>query len=571
MTPREFIEVFDTVAEAPGGIERLRELVLQLAVRGKLVHQDADEEPASVLLERIADEKFRLFGEGKLRMPKPLHPIATEEAPFEIPDQWEWVRLGDIANSRLGKMLDKSKNKGPYRRYLRNANVQWFRFDLSDVLELRLEDTELEEYSVKENDLIVCEGGEPGRAAICGPDVDGMVFQKALHRVRPWCGISTWYLAYLLRCDTWSQRINTLFTGATIKHLTGKALATHMVPLPPLSEQYRIVAKIDELMRLIDRLAAARRSREAVRTAGRDSALASLRNAATPEEVGTAWTRVAERMDDLFTAPADLTPLREAVLQLVVRGRLVPQDEEEEPAAVLLYRIAEERAKLVKEKKIRVSKQLFPVSQHEASFEVPQSWMWIRLGSLYHLEALTKLFEVLPTDENTSDVEKGFMEITSSLPADSKPTELVQPCQRSFHHPPIDAQAAAVGLPSPSQHRADAPLTQGAPMGLRIIGPIPLHPIRPTTRAADPTGHRGYAIHQRQQLRHIMPMGPRHPRRQRHPLGIGDYMVFATGFAAVRRIGTGVRPPPTARTEALSTTARDQSIRSAALSRFNRI
>ena len=146
-----------------------------------------------MLLERIADEKFRLFREGKLRMPKPLSPIAPDEAPFDVPDQWEWVRLGDITNSRLGKMLDKSKNKGPYRRYLRNANVQWFQFDLSDVLELQLEDTELEEYSVKENDLIVCEGGEPGRAAVCGPDVDGMVFQKALHRVRPWCGISTWY------------------------------------------------------------------------------------------------------------------------------------------------------------------------------------------------------------------------------------------------------------------------------------------------------------------------------------------------------------------------------------------
>ena len=103
-------------------------------------------------------------------MPKPLSPIATEEAPFDVPDQWEWVRLGDIANSRLGKMLDKSKNKGPYRRYLRNANVQWFRFDLSDVLELRLENADLEEYSVKENDLIVCEGGEPGRAAVCGPE-----------------------------------------------------------------------------------------------------------------------------------------------------------------------------------------------------------------------------------------------------------------------------------------------------------------------------------------------------------------------------------------------------------------
>ena len=384
MTPGEFTEVFDEIAEAPGGIERLRELVLQLAVRGRLVPQDANEESASVLLERIADEKFRLFREGKLRIPKPVPPIATDEAPFDAPDQWEWVRLGNIANSRLGKMLDKSKNKGSYRRYLRNANVQWFRFDLSDVLELRLEDAELEEYSVKENDLIVCEGGEPGRAAVCGPDVDGMVFQKALHRVRPWCGISTWYLAYLLRCDTWSQRIDAIFTGATIKHLTGKALATHMVPLPPLSEQYRIVAKIDELMGLIDRLEAARRSREDCRTAARDSALAALRNAAIPEEVGTAWTRIAERMDELFTAPADLVTLREAVLQLAVRGRLVPQEADEEPASQLLEAVIEEKANLVKDKKLRRRKPDGPLMSDEIPFEIPQSWVWARLHDLAH-------------------------------------------------------------------------------------------------------------------------------------------------------------------------------------------
>lgn len=381
MTPGEFIAAFDVIAEAPGGIERLRELVLQLAVRGKLVPQDGGEEPASVLLDRIADEKFRLFREGKLRMPKPLSPISTEETPFDVPDQWEWVRLGDITNSRLGKMLDKSKNKGPYRRYLRNANVQWFRFDLSDVLELRLEDTELEEYSVKENDLIVCEGGEPGRAAVCGLDVDGMVFQKALHRVRPWCGISTGYLAYLLRCDTWSQRINTLFTGATIKHLTGKALATHTVPLPPLSEQYRIVAKVNELMGVIDRLEAARRRREDCRTTARDSALAALRNASTSEDVETAWTRIAERMDDLFTVPADLATLREAVLQLAVRGRLVSQDTDEEPASQLLEAVIEEKANLVKEKKVRRRKPDGPLMSDEIPFEIPQSWVWARLHS----------------------------------------------------------------------------------------------------------------------------------------------------------------------------------------------
>ena len=382
MTPGEFIKVFDTIAEAPGGTERLRELVLQLAVRGRLVPQDANEEPSSVLLERIADEKFRLFREGKLRMPKPLAPIAPEEAPFDVPDQWEWVRLGDITNSRLGKMLDKSKNKGPYRRYLRNANVQWFQFDLSDVLELQLEDTELEEYSVRENDLIVCEGGEPGRTAICGPDVDGMVFQKALHRIRPWCGISTWYLAYLLRCDTWSQRINTLFTGATIKHLTGKALATHTVPLPPLSEQHRIVAKVNELMGLIDRLEAARRSREAVRIAGRDSALAALRNAATSEEVETAWTRIAERMDELFTALADLAPLRETVLQLAVRGRLVTQDADDESAAALLEHIAEERARLVRAKKIGKQKPVSDLDHSATAVELPSGWTWTCTAAL---------------------------------------------------------------------------------------------------------------------------------------------------------------------------------------------
>ena len=146
MTPGEFIEVFDTIAEAPGGIERLRELVLQLAVRGKLVPQDTDEEPASVLLERISDEKFRLFREGNLRMPKPLSPIATEEVPFDVPDQWEWVRLGDIANSRLGKIARQiQRTKAPIVGICGTRMVQWFRlkFDLSDVLELRLENTRL--------------------------------------------------------------------------------------------------------------------------------------------------------------------------------------------------------------------------------------------------------------------------------------------------------------------------------------------------------------------------------------------------------------------------------------------
>ena len=133
-------------------------------------------------------------------------------------------------------------------------------------------------------------------------------------------------------------------------------------------------------MGLLDRLEAARTARETTRTALRDAALAALRDADTPEEVEAAWARIAERMDDLFTDPADVDPLRQTVLQLAVRGRLVPQDPNDEPGAVRLDHVAEERALLVKEKKLR-SQKIAPIVEGELTYKVPSSWMWVRTGS----------------------------------------------------------------------------------------------------------------------------------------------------------------------------------------------
>ena len=157
---------------------------------------------------------------------------------------------------RLGKMLDKIKNKGVPRQYLRNTNVQWRRFDLSDLKEMRFEDSELDEYEVLPGDLLLCEGGEPGRCAIWIGEVDRIYFQKALHRVRPFGGVQSKFLLLRVLSDTWSGFLSTFYTGATIKHLTGKALASYYFPLPPLAEQHRIVAKVDELMALCDLLEA---------------------------------------------------------------------------------------------------------------------------------------------------------------------------------------------------------------------------------------------------------------------------------------------------------------------------
>lgn len=251
MTPRELLDAFDVVAEAPNGCDRLRQLVLELAMHGRLVEQRASEGTGQELLLRIRGRAAE------------SESVISRDTKFAIPESWTWARFGDLAETRLGKMLDKAKNRGTLRPYLRNANLQWFRFELDDIKQLRLTDEELEEYSLRVGDLVICEGGEPGRAAVCDESVAGMVFQKALHRARPRGGISSEFLAYLLRADTWSGRIQDLFTGATIKHLTGKALAVHPVPLPPLDEQARIVARADAFMALIDDFERARARREA--------------------------------------------------------------------------------------------------------------------------------------------------------------------------------------------------------------------------------------------------------------------------------------------------------------------
>lgn len=254
MTPEALMEAFDVMAEAPNGVQKLRELILQLAVRGKLVAQDPDDEPAAALMERISTTRSRMQVEGGAEKPKSLPPLNDDDIPYPVPASWQWVRLGAIAAQRLGKMLDKSKNRGALHPYLRNTNVQWLRFDLTDVKEMRFRPDEFEEYDLREGDLLVCEGGEPGRGAVWSGQHGPMKFQKALHRIRPYCDVSPWYILYSLQASAQSGSLEAYFTGATIKHLTGQSLESFALPLPPLAEQRRIVAKVGELMMLCDSL-----------------------------------------------------------------------------------------------------------------------------------------------------------------------------------------------------------------------------------------------------------------------------------------------------------------------------
>lgn len=166
--------------------------------------------------------------------------VEASEADWLIPEHWVWARCAWLGEARLGKMLDVSKNQGEFRPYLRNVNVRWHRFDLADVLQMRIEDHELPRVTIKRGDLVICEGGEPGRAAIWDSDKE-FVIQKALHRFRCGQDVVQEYLLFCLEHDFFSGRLARYYTGATIKHLTGKALAEYPIPLPPVNEQLRIL------------------------------------------------------------------------------------------------------------------------------------------------------------------------------------------------------------------------------------------------------------------------------------------------------------------------------------------
>lgn len=167
-------------------------------------------------------------------------------------EKWEKVKLGEVAEMCLGKMLDKNKNKGIYQPYLRNVNVRWGSFDLDDLLEMRFEDSEQERYGLQNGDLIMCEGGEPGRCAIWNGEAQNMKIQKALHRIRLKSSVSNKYIYYLFYHYAQNGLLEKYFTGTTIKHLTGQSLKSIEIYLPSLPEQQRIVQEIETRLSACD-------------------------------------------------------------------------------------------------------------------------------------------------------------------------------------------------------------------------------------------------------------------------------------------------------------------------------
>ena len=217
-------------------VAQVKSKVLDLAIHGKLVPQDPNDEPASELLKRI----------------NPKAEIITDNGHYQkLPEGWCICHINEISESLLGKTLDRTKDSGEFKRYVCAVNVQWGYFDFTTQKEFRIEAKDFERYAVKKGDLLICEGGDVGRCAIWDTDTE-MYYQNALHRVRCKLGISEKYLQYSLWHFKLNGVIDSLCKGVTIKHFTQSTMNKLEIPLPPFAEQQRIVAKIEELFHQLD-------------------------------------------------------------------------------------------------------------------------------------------------------------------------------------------------------------------------------------------------------------------------------------------------------------------------------
>ena len=366
--------------------KQLKNSILQWAIQGKLVPQDPNDEPASVLLEKIRQEKERLIKEKKIKRDKNASIIyrgednsyyekmlATgevkcidKEIPFEIPQGWEWTRLGNIFNHTSGKQQSSSnKSGGTPQKFITTSNLYWGYFVLDNVKVMNFTEEEIKSCSATKGDLLVCEGGAGyGRSAIWNEDYD-ICLQNHIHRLRPLVDGTCEYVYYFIYLQKESNSLASI--GTAMPGLSANRLKSLLIPLPPLAEQNRITNKLKDVFTEVEK-----------------------------------YDKAQERHNLLNFSLNDV--IRKSILQEAIQGKLVPQIAEEGTAQELLEQIKIEKQKLVKEGKLKkstlndsvifkgddnkyyekIGKKCVDITE-EIPFPIPANWQWVRIRDVFQL------------------------------------------------------------------------------------------------------------------------------------------------------------------------------------------
>ena len=328
--------------------QELKNSILQLAIQGKLVEQRPEEGTAQELYAQIQAEKQRLIKEGKLKKEKPLPEITEDEKPFEIPEGWMWVRVGDV----LSKITDGTHHSPPNSetgeyKYITAKNIKDFGIDLKNItyVSKAVHDEIYSRCNPNKGDVLLIKDGATTGVVTVNNIEEPFSMLSSVALLKLTHGIFAWYLVYVLRSDLFYKNIRSQMKGTGITRITLKQIVPLVIPLPPHAEQKRIVAKIEELLPLVDRYE-------------------------------QAWTKL-EDFNRRF--PEDM---KKSILQQAIQGKLVEQRPEEGTAQELYAQIQAEKQRLIKEGKLKKEKPLPEITEDEKPFEIPEGWMWVRLGTL---------------------------------------------------------------------------------------------------------------------------------------------------------------------------------------------
>ena len=346
--------------------EQLKLSILQSAFQGKLTGECVPNETADDLYQQIQSEKQRLISEKKIKKEKSLPEISADEIPFDIPDNWRWCYVGDLFLHNTGKAQNSSgSTNGIIRKFITTSNLYWGEFDFTKVKEMPFTDTELERCTAKKGDLLVCEGGDCGRSAVWDYDEE-VCIQNHVHRLRPYRDVNIYYFYYLFYLYKNTGRLRG--RGVAIQGLSNEAIHKVVLPLAPLEEQHRIVAKIEELLPYVDRYA-------------------------------TAYEKL-EQFNAKF--PNDM---KKSILEYAIQGKLVEQRAEEGTGEELYRQIQAEKQQLIKEGKIKKEKPLPEIVEDEIPFDIPESWRWVRFSEIMSTMSTGPFGSML---HKTDYIEKGI-------------------------------------------------------------------------------------------------------------------------------------------------------------------
>lgn len=362
------------------GIKKLRELILELAVRGKLVPQDPNDEPASELLKRIAAEKAELVKQGKIKKQKPLPEISEDEKPFELPVGWEWVTLATI-----GEIVGGGTPTSDNPHYWSTQGIKWLtpadlnglkgKYISSGARDITIDGLSNSSAKLMPKGTVLFSSRAPiGYVAISNNE---LATNQGFKSCVPYIKESAEYIYYFLLSA--AKKIDEMASGTTFKEVSGAVVSKVLLPFPPLNEQLKIVEVADDLMSLCDQLEQQSLSSLDAHQQLVETLLTTLTDSQNAEELVENWARVSQHFDTLFTTEASIDALKQTILQLAVIGVFIPQGHQTKRDNCLKNLIDNDLKNICSKKKKEVSD--FD-SLNALKKEIPSHWLWLRLNDI---------------------------------------------------------------------------------------------------------------------------------------------------------------------------------------------